>query len=200
MSPTVSRQEDLVQLALTNQATAKTTNVHQSPDVTLDFDDMMDGIQTITNQSPPTPPTNAPTQIATGLVAPLNNPPARVPGGPTTHMIALGPTSYANALKRPAERAENEEPEKEPEVQSEGEEEEEQMPDTPPWPKYAASGPIKGFSTDQILAHLDPQVRESWEDQLDTAILVHYLDGGYNPNIAQNVHIIAEDLKSEYSH
>jgi hypothetical protein len=28
---------------------------------------------------------------------------------------------------------------------------------------------------------------------------VHYLDGGYNPNIAQNVHFIAEDLKKLFT-
>jgi hypothetical protein len=41
-------------------------------------------------------------------------------------------------------------------------------------------------------------VRESWASQTQEAIFVHYLNGGYNPNIAQNVHAIAEDLKSGF--
>ena len=63
--------------------------------------------------------------------------------------------------------------------------------------KKATSGPIKGFNNDKVFENLDRQVREAWERQTQEAIFVHHMDGGYNPNIAQNVHTIAEDLKGK---
>ena len=62
----------------------------------------------------------------------------------------------------------------------------------------AEPGPIKGFSSERVLENLNPQVRQAWKDQADEAIFVHYLSGGYTPNVAQNVHVIAKDLTSEY--
>jgi hypothetical protein len=59
-------------------------------------------------------------------------------------------------------------------------------------------GPIKGFSAERVLDNLDPQVREAWKKRTANAVFVHYLNGGYSPNVAQNVHVIANDLKSEY--
>ena len=64
------------------------------------------------------------------------------------------------------------------------------------WP-INIPGPIKGFDTSRILENLDPAVREEWEAQINEAVFIHYLDGGYTPTIAQNVHVIAEDLKSK---
>ena len=58
-------------------------------------------------------------------------------------------------------------------------------------------GPIKGFNSERVLENLNPQVRQAWKDQAHEAIFVHYLSGGYNPNMAPNVHIIAMDLTSE---
>lgn len=58
-------------------------------------------------------------------------------------------------------------------------------------------GPIKGFNTERIFKNLDPVVRKSWENQVGEAIFVHYLSGGYSPNIVQNVAVIAEDLMSK---
>lgn len=73
------------------------------------------------------------------------------------------------------------------------------MMTVPRWPKKPALGPIKGFNATRIFENLDFQVKESWMVQAQEAVFVHYLDGGYNPNIAQNVHAIAEDLKSKQS-
>ena len=65
------------------------------------------------------------------------------------------------------------------------------------WPLGTLSGPIKGFSSNKVMENLDPQVRSAWELKTQEAIFVHYLDGGYNPDVTQNVHTIAEDLKSK---
>jgi hypothetical protein len=185
MSPTMNRQEDLAQLALVSRSLSDTADTHPHPTSAQDVDEMMDGIQMANHDpyTPNTPPTQAPKKTATPLT-----------------IKAPGPTSYANALKRAAEQTEDVDQVKEREefeAPDEGETEE-RTTNIPPWPKYASSGPIKGFSTEQILKNLDPVVRETWEGQMDTAIFVHYLDGGYSMNIAQNVHTIAEDLKSKH--
>ena len=60
-----------------------------------------------------------------------------------------------------------------------------------------ALGPIKGFNMNHLLKNLDPYVWVSWVSQAGEAVFVHYLDGGYTPNITQKVHAIEEDLKSE---
>lgn len=56
--------------------------------------------------------------------------------------------------------------------------------------------PGGGFTPSNIFDNLDPIVRRTLE-QAKEAILIHYLDGGYNPNIAQNVHVMTESLQSE---
>lgn len=112
---------------------------------------------------------------------------------PTPHFTVRipGPHTYANALKRPADQAEIDQggPSAAQTTQSGEESVDDGEPKLP--------GPIKGFSTERVLENLDPLVRAAWESRADDAVFVHYLDGGYNPNIAQNVHAIAEDLKSE---
>ena len=72
------------------------------------------------------------------------------------------------------------------------------MTTVPRWPKKPTSGPIKGFNATRVYENLDFQVKETWKEHAQEAVFVHYLDGGYNPNVAQNVHAIAEDLKSKY--
>lgn len=112
---------------------------------------------------------------------------------PTPHFTIRipGPHTYANALKRTADQAGNDQggPSAEQATQSEEEPVDDREPKLP--------GPIKGFSTERVLENLDPLVRAAWESRTDDTIFVHYLDGGYNPNVAQSVHVIAEDLKSE---
>ena len=103
-----------------------------------------------------------------------------------------GPHTYANALKRTADQAGNGQGEPSNAQATESEEEDVDRGD----PKL--SGPIKGFTTKRVFENLDPLVRAAWESRADDAIFVHYLDGGYNPNVAQSVHIIAEDLKSKH--
>ena len=48
------------------------------------------------------------------------------------------------------------------------------------------------------MEHLDPLVRSAWELATQEAVFAHYLDGGYSPDITQNAHTIAEDLKSKH--
>ena len=48
------------------------------------------------------------------------------------------------------------------------------------------------------MENLDPLVRSAWELATQEVVFAHYLDGGYSPDIAQNVHTIAEDLKSKH--
>lgn len=57
-------------------------------------------------------------------------------------------------------------------------------------------GPIKGFDARKIYDNLNGQVQQAWERKAETAIFVHYLDGGYGPNMAMNVRIIAGELRS----
>ena len=56
-------------------------------------------------------------------------------------------------------------------------------------------GPIKGFDLRKIFSNLNGQVQKDWEEQNPTAILVHYLDGGYGPGLAENVKVIKGDLR-----
>ena len=108
-----------------------------------------------------------------------------------------GGFTYANVLKRsadqigndPLERPQEECPPQEEEITGEGAD---SFRD-----RKRAPGPIKGFSTEKVLENLDLTVREEWSEQAEEAVFVHYLNGGYNPNVAQNVHIIAEDLTSK---
>lgn len=108
-----------------------------------------------------------------------------------------GQMNYAGALKRTAEQAEgaNEDGQDE---QTNHEDAEETAETTLEQPSIRASGPVKGLDN-KIFANLDIQVREAWESQAQEAVFIHYLNGGYNPNIAQNVHIIVEDLKGKSS-
>ena len=59
-------------------------------------------------------------------------------------------------------------------------------------------GPIKGFGNHKVLENLDPLVRKAWKEQANQALFVHYLDAGYSQNIAQNVHVMVEDLQSKH--
>ncbi|KAF9783296.1 hypothetical protein BJ322DRAFT_1110179 [Thelephora terrestris] len=105
--------------------------------------------------------------------------------------------NYANALKRTADQSGNGDDHRE-EEQSDHEEEVTPVATVPRWPRVSPSGPIKGFSTKKVLENLDLQVKETWQSQAQEAVFVHYLDGGYNLNIAQNVHTIAKDLQTIY--
>jgi hypothetical protein len=129
-----------------------------------------------------------PESTARTLLTPDAPPKTTPPSSQFTIRIPKHRGSYANALKRAAEQTEDDEEE---ETNHSDEEKHTSM-----WPAKSPSGPIKGFSPSRALDNLDLLVRESWASQTQEAIFVHYLDGGYNPNIAQNVHIITEDLKS----
>ncbi|KAF9783470.1 hypothetical protein BJ322DRAFT_1110359 [Thelephora terrestris] len=106
-----------------------------------------------------------------------------------------GPMNYAKALKRPAERSDNDE-EDEDATQAEPGSQEGTVPKRKEKP---GPGPIKGFSPSRVLENLDPQVRETWAEQAPKAVFVHYLNGGYTLNIAQNVHAITDDLTVIYA-
>ena len=108
---------------------------------------------------------------------------------------ALGQLSYAGALKRTAEQAGNVDEDEQDDSTSQGNTGE-TTEIAPNHPTVRPPGLIKGLD-DKIYANLDLQVHEVWENQAQEAIFIHYLDGGYNPNIAQNVHTIAEDLKGK---
>ena len=58
-------------------------------------------------------------------------------------------------------------------------------------------GPIKGFNSKKIYLNLNSQVQEYWESRASTAVLIHYLDGGYSPGLAKEVKLIKEDLRSK---
>ena len=135
--------------------------------------------------------------------APLTEPPTHTSGtcppsmGFTIHILGL--VSYANALKQSAEQAGNRSSEGPDNSNEQGNSKEVDNPESNlHWPLGSLSGPIKGFCAERIMENLDPHVRCAWEGATQEAIFVHYLDGGYNPNIAQNIHAITEDLKSEY--
>ena len=59
-------------------------------------------------------------------------------------------------------------------------------------------GPIKGFDAIKIYSNLNGQVQHDWELRASTSILVHYLDGGYGPGLAEDVKVIKEDLRSKH--
>ncbi|KAF9789375.1 hypothetical protein BJ322DRAFT_1177384 [Thelephora terrestris] len=56
-------------------------------------------------------------------------------------------------------------------------------------------GLIKGFDSKKIWVNLNGRVQHDWESKANQAVLVHYLDGGYGPNLASNVRLIKEDLR-----
>ena len=58
-------------------------------------------------------------------------------------------------------------------------------------------GPIKGFTANNVYYNLDEQVQGAWETHAASAILVHYLDGGYSSTMALEVHAIADDIQSK---
>lgn len=133
--------------------------------------------------SPPTPEPMEGVDVNAQTEATLNtNQQAVRPSG--------GRGTYANALKRSIDQVESDDQDSSME---DAEEEVEGQDET-----KAEPGPIKGFSSERVLENLNPQVRQAWKDQADEAIFVHYLSGGYTPNVAQNVHVIAKDLTSEY--
>jgi hypothetical protein len=108
------------------------------------------------------------------------------------------PMTYANALKRTADQTGSSPQEDVSGTQSaEPEDEESGELDQEDW--KPPPGPVKGFDAERVLENLDPQVREVWADRAHEAVFVHYLGGGYTPHVAQNVHVIANDLKSECS-
>lgn len=59
-------------------------------------------------------------------------------------------------------------------------------------------GPIKGFDAKKVYLNLNGQVQQDWERRASAAILVHYLDGGYGPGLAENVSIIRNNLIGIY--
>ena len=58
-------------------------------------------------------------------------------------------------------------------------------------------GPIKGFDAVKIYENLNGQVQHNWESRASFSVLVHYLDGGYGPGLAENVKLIKKDLSSK---
>ena len=103
-----------------------------------------------------------------------------------------GPMTYANVLKRTYGQA----------MSTDGEGTEDPHEGKPgpgeqgePKPN---PGPIKGFRNHKVLENLDPLVRKAWKEQANQALFVHYLDAGYSQNIAQNVHVMVEDLQSKH--
>ena len=68
----------------------------------------------------------------------------------------------------------------------------------PHWPLGTTSGPIKGFCANHVMENLNPLVCDAWEKETREAIFIHYLDGGYNPDVTQNVHTITKDLRSKH--
>lgn len=153
------------------------------PDFDIDTDTEMESVQEPAIQPPSHPPSTSQNLANTSS--------ARFT------IKAPGSGSYANALKRTAGQTEDDPEDDDDEPLNDNETIAEETV-APQWPKKATSGPIKGFSTGRVLENLDALVRETWESQATEAIFVHYLDGGYNPNIAQNVHAIADDLKSKH--
>ena len=118
----------------------------------------------------------------------------------TGFMIRVpAPTTYANALKCSAQQVDNHPPEDPTNIdeQSSNEDPGEPRP-APNWPTGAPSGIIKGFCASKIMENLNPIVCSAWKQEAPEAVFIHYLDGGYNLDIAQNMHIIAEDLKSKH--
>lgn len=156
----------------------------------LDADAEMSNVQEMNNQVTP-PPDNSLPQTTNRANTPSTSLAIRIPGR----------ASYANALKRTAEQAGNQTPEQgnsDVEVEQDNHSETEgQENSLLRWPQKTTSGPIKGFNNDKVFENLDRQVREAWERRAQEAVFVYYMDGGYSPNIAQNVHAIAEDLKSK---
>ena len=134
-------------------------------------------------------PTETPTH-APGICPPSTGFTIRIPS----------PMTYANALKRTTEQAGNCSPERPSSSDEQGDSEEIASIETNPrWPLGSPSGPIKGFCADHIMENLDPLVRSAWEKESQEVVFIHYMDGGYNPDIAHNVHAISEDLKSKSS-
>lgn len=154
---------------------------------TLDLDQNMVNVQGDVVRAPPT----------------QDDPPTPKPAGanPSSRFTIRVPSSmsYTDTVRRVAEESDTRDPmddRSDPE-HSDSDDSAVQEATAPRWPKKATSGPIKGFSPDKVLENLDPLVRESWRDQALEAVFVHYLNGGYNPNVARNVHVIADDLMSE---
>ena len=158
--------------------------IPQYPMPGLDTDEEMGNAQEATTQA--TPPHKPPTQ------------PPKVGTPSMSFMIRVpGPTSYANSLKRTAQQAGDDSLEEE---NNGGKQPDKEVPEeaiSQRWLQGAASGPIKGFCMRQIMKNLNPVVPEAWEQEVQDAIFVHYLDGGYDSSMALNVHIIANDLESE---
>ncbi|KAF9780847.1 hypothetical protein BJ322DRAFT_1112242 [Thelephora terrestris] len=148
-----------------------------------DTDHEMGGMNDVADRNPPTP-SHPPSDNAGKAGASLAGFTLRIPG----------PKSYANALKRPAEQTGSDNGDA---GEQSGDEQQTEL--ATEWAKHLPSGPIKGFNLNRVLENLNPLVREAWESKLDEAVFVHYLDGGYNPALAQKVHVITDDLKKLYT-
>jgi len=120
--------------------------------------------------------------------------------GPSIRAVTASMT-YVNLLKRIAGQAGNDDGEGQSNGQNkedgenEGDQEDEEDQEVvvliaPPRPTLF-SGPIKGFSTNRVLENLNPVVHKAWASQAEKVVFIHYLDGGYGPNITQNVHVSA---------
>jgi hypothetical protein len=150
--------------------------------------DPMTGIDDETPTPDPAAPSHQDTQTrdpgSTGF--PSTRFTIRIPGAPM---------NYAAALKRTADQAGNENPD------SPNDDREDNTtaadpaaPELAPW--KLGPGPVAGFTTNRLLENLDPTVRKAWEEEAARGgIFVHYLDGGYTPDVANNAGVIEDDLK-----
>ena len=116
----------------------------------------------------------------------------RMPNGRFTIRIPSTPLSYAAALSRTANQIAEDEREYVAIDHDGNDRVAAALHDPKP-----SSGPIAGFSMNRVLENLDPLVRGAWEALTKVSVFVHYFDGGYNPNLAQNVHVIADELERE---
>ena len=169
-------------LDASNHPTNATAGGSQDP--LADTDQVMDNAQDAGERD--APPEGQPT------------PPPRESGVPSSCFTIRIPSqrNYANALKHSADEIrDTEEGENEPQPSHDNDP---LVATAPRWPQKPAPGPIKGFNATRIFENLDYQVKETWKVQAPEAVFVHYLDGGYNPTVAQNVHTIEEDLKGKH--
>ena len=148
-----------------------------------DTDQIMDNAPGIGEQN--SPPRNQPNRPSGGNGTPSGRFTLRIPSQ----------INYANALKRTVDQVGD------TDDNGDGSRPDQEVPveTAPRWPQKPVPGPIKGFNATRVFENLDYQVKESWKRQAKEAVFVHYLGGGYNPTVAQNVHTIGEDLKSKHT-
>ena len=102
--------------------------------------------------------------------------------------------TYASTVKRMLARTTNHNEEDDDSVSSQ---EDAMLEDEPLEELEHLPGPIKGFTVNNVCYNLDEQVQGTWEINTASAILVHYLDGGYSSMMALKVHAIADDVQSK---